>query len=136
MTSHPKDMTDSLIECHGKNKKLMPFLHLPIQSGSDSILEKMNRKHGVEQYYAIINKLKNHRPDIALSSDFIVGFPGETNQDFDKTMKFIEKIYFAIAYSVPLPPGLNQIEITYLTAFIRIIFNGQNIIFSMVGLIL
>ena len=104
MTSHPNDMTDSLIECHGKNKKLMPFLHLPIQSGSNSILKKMNRKHGVEKYYEIINKLKIYRPDIALSSDFIVGFPGETDEDFDQTMKFIEKIRFVIAYSFMYSP--------------------------------
>ena len=104
MTSHPNDMTNSLIECHGKNKKLMPFLHLPIQSGSNSVLQKMNRKHSVEKYYDIINKLKSYRPDIALSSDFIVGFPGETNQDFDQTMNFIEKIRFVIAYSFVYSP--------------------------------
>ncbi len=104
MTSHPNDMTDSLIECHGQNKKLMPFLHLPIQSGSNSILKKMNRKHGVEKYYEILNKLKIYRPDIALSSDFIVGFPGETDEDFDQTMKFIEKVRFVIAYSFMYSP--------------------------------
>ena len=99
MTSHPNDMTSSLIEAHGKNFKLMPFLHLPIQSGSDKILQKMNRKHNVKKYYKIIDKLKSWRPDIALSSDFIVGFPEETNEDFDQTMKFVEKVNFAIAYS-------------------------------------
>ena len=99
MTSHPNDMTNSLIEAHGKNFKLMPFLHLPIQSGSDKILQKMNRKHNVKKYYKIIDKLKSWRPDIALSSDFIVGFPEETNKDFDQTMKFIENVNFAIAYS-------------------------------------
>ena len=99
MTSHPNDMTNSLIEAHGKNFKLMPFLHLPIQSGSDKILQKMNRKHNVKKYYKIIDKLKSWRPDIALSSDFIVGFPEETNEDFDQTMKFIENVNFAIAYS-------------------------------------
>ena len=99
VTSHPNDMTSSLIEVHGKNFKLMPFLHLPIQSGSDKILQKMNRKHSVKKYYEIIDKLKSRRPDIALSSDFIVGFPEETNKDFDQTMKFIENVNFAIAYS-------------------------------------
>ena len=99
MTSHPNDMTSSLIEAHGKNSKLMPFLHLPIQSGSDKILQKMNRNHNVKKYYKIIDKLKYWRPDIALSSDFIVGFPGETNEDFDQTMKFVENVSFAIAYS-------------------------------------
>ena len=99
MTSHPNDMTNSLIEVHGKNFKLMPFLHLPIQSGSDKILQKMNRKHNVKKYYKIIDKLKSWRPDIALSSDFIVGFPEETNEDFDQTMKFVENVNFAIAYS-------------------------------------
>ena len=99
MTSHPNDMTNSLIEAHGQNFKLMPFLHLPIQSGSDKILQKMNRKHNVKKYYEIIDKLKSWRPDIALSSDFIVGFPEETNEDFDQTMKFVENVNFAIAYS-------------------------------------
>jgi len=99
MTSHPNDMTNSLIEAHGKNFKLMPFLHLPIQSGSDKILQKMNRKHNVKKYYKIIDKLKSWRPDIALSSDFIVGFPEETNEDFDQTMKFVENVNFVIAYS-------------------------------------
>ena len=99
MTSHPRDMSNSLIESHGNNKKLMPFLHLPIQSGSDNILKKMNRKHTVKEYHLIIDKLKSLRSDIALSSDFIVGFPGETNKDFDKTMKFIDNTKFVIAYS-------------------------------------
>ena len=99
MTSHPNDMSNSLIEAHGKNIKLMPFLHLPIQSGSDKILQKMNRKHNVKKYYKIIDKLKSLRPDIALSSDFIVGFPGETNEDFDQTMRFVANVNFAIAYS-------------------------------------
>ena len=99
MTSHPKDMSDSLIECHGNNKKLMPFLHLPIQSGSNKILKQMNRKHNVKKYFEIIEKLKFQRPDIALSSDFIVGFPGEDDEDFDQTMQFIDQVNFVIAYS-------------------------------------
>ena len=104
MTSHPNDMSDSLIEAHGKNLKLMPFLHLPVQSGSDKILKKMNRKHNVKKYYQIIDRLKSIRPDIALSSDFIVGFPEETDEDFNQTMKFIKNINFAIAYSFMFSP--------------------------------
>ena len=104
MTSHPNDMTDSLLEVHANNKKLMPFLHLPVQSGSNKILKKMNRKHSVEKYYEVISKLKSKRPDIALSSDFIVGFPGETDNDFDKTMELIKNIEFVIAYSFIYSP--------------------------------
>ena len=99
MTSHPKDMSNSLIKIHGNNPKLMPFIHLPIQSGSDNILKRMNRRHTVDEYSKIIENLKSQRSDIALSSDFIVGFPGETNKDFDETMKFVEKTKFVIAYS-------------------------------------
>ncbi len=104
MTSHPIDMSDSLIQVHGTNKKLMPFLHLPIQSGSDNVIKKMNRKHTVKQYLNIIEKLKLSRPDIALSSDFIVGFPGETDKDFEETMKFVEKVKYVIAYSFMFSP--------------------------------
>ena len=99
MTSHPIDMKDSLINAHATNEKLMPFLHLPIQSGSDNILKKMNRKHTVDQYLEIVDKIRNIRPDIAMSSDFIVGFPDETDKDFEETMRFIEKVKFVIAYS-------------------------------------
>ena len=81
------------------NKKLMPFLHLPIQSGSDKILKKMNRKHTRKKYIEIIEKLKKGRSDIALSSDFIVGFPGESDQDFYDTMDSIKEVEFSIAYS-------------------------------------
>ena len=104
MTSHPIDMSDSLIQVHGTNKKLMPFLHLPIQSGSDKVIKKMNRKHTVKQYLNIVEKLKLSRPDIVLSSDFIVGFPGETDKDFEDTMKFVEKVKFVIAYSFMFSP--------------------------------
>ncbi len=99
MTSHPIDMSDSLFKIHGNNSKLMPFLHLPIQSGSNNILKKMNRKHTVEDYIKIVEKIKNSRPDIALSSDFIVGYPGETDSDFDFTMKLVDEVKFVIAYS-------------------------------------
>ncbi len=104
MTSHPIDMKDSLIHAHADNTKLMPFLHLPIQSGSDKILKKMNRKHTVDDYLRIVEKIRNVRPDIALSSDFIVGFPEETDKDFEDTMKFIEKVNFVIAYSFIYSP--------------------------------
>ncbi len=104
MTSHPIDMKDSLINAHADNSKLMPFLHLPIQSGSDKILKKMNRKHTVDDYLTIVDKIRNVRPDIALSSDFIVGFPDETDKDFENTMKFIEKVNFVIAYSFIYSP--------------------------------
>lgn len=104
MTSHPIDMSDSLIQIHGTNKKLMPFLHLPIQSGSDNVIKRMNRKHTVKQYLDVVEKLKSSRPDIALSSDFIVGFPGETDKDFEETMKFVEAIKFVIAYSFMFSP--------------------------------
>jgi tRNA-2-methylthio-N6-dimethylallyladenosine synthase len=99
MTSHPIDMTDSLIKVHKTNHKLMPFLHLPIQSGSDKILKDMNRKHTVDSYKKIVDKLRNEKPDIALSSDFIVGYPNETDRDFEDTMKFIDDVEFVIAYS-------------------------------------
>jgi len=104
MTSHPIDMDDNLIKAHGINTKLMPFLHLPIQSGSDHVLKKMNRKHTVKDYLNIIEKLKVSRPDIALSSDFIVGFPGETDKDFEETMKLVERVKFTIAYSFIFSP--------------------------------
>ena len=104
MTSHPIDMKDSLINAHAENSKLMPFLHLPIQSGSNTILKKMNRKHTVEDYLKIVDKIRNVRPDIAMSSDFIVGYPDETDKDFENTMKFIEKVKFVIAYSFIYSP--------------------------------
>ena len=99
MTSHPIDMTDSLIETHKTNTKLMPFLHLPIQSGSDKVLKDMNRKHTVDFYRKIVEKLREKRSDIALSSDFIVGYPNETDKDFEETMKFVNDVEFVIAYS-------------------------------------
>ena len=104
MTSHPNDMSDTLIDAHFNNNKLMPFIHLPVQSGSDLILKKMNRKHTRKKYFEIIDKLKNIRNDIAISSDFIVGFPGENDKDFDLTMELIEHVEFAIAYSFIFSP--------------------------------
>lgn len=99
MTSHPRDMSDDLIEAHRDLPKLMPFLHLPVQSGSDRMLAAMNRKHGREEYLDIIARVRAARPDIALSSDFIVGFPGETEEDFDDTLDLIRAVEFAQAYS-------------------------------------
>ena len=104
MTSHPRDMLDDLIELHGTDAKTMPYLHLPVQSGSDSILEQMNRKHTAQEYFEIVSKVRACRPDIALSSDFIVGFPGETHHDFQQTMDLVEKIGFASAYSFKYSP--------------------------------
>ncbi|CAI3924882.1 tRNA A37 methylthiotransferase MiaB (MiaB) (PDB:4JC0) (PUBMED:17407324 [Commensalibacter communis] len=103
-TSHPNDMSDSLIAAHRDLPTLMPFLHLPVQSGSDRILKSMNRGHTVSEYYAIIEKLKKARPDIALSSDFIIGHPGETNEDFKATMKLVQDITFAQAFSFKYSP--------------------------------
>lgn len=98
-TSHPRDMSDELIEAHGSVDKLMPFLHLPVQSGSDRILEAMNRKHTSDDYRRIIDKLRAVRPDIAFSSDFIIGFPGETDEDLDDTMRLVRDVGFASAYT-------------------------------------
>jgi tRNA-2-methylthio-N6-dimethylallyladenosine synthase len=98
-TSHPRDMDGDLIDAHRDVPALMPFLHLPVQSGSDRILGLMNRKHTAADYAAIIDRLREARPDIALSSDFIVGFPGETEKDFQATLALVESIGFAHAYS-------------------------------------
>jgi tRNA-2-methylthio-N6-dimethylallyladenosine synthase len=98
-TSHPNDMTDDLIAAHGDCKKLMPYLHLPVQSGSDSILKSMNRKHTAAEYIEIIARLRAVRPDLALSGDFIVGFPGETDADFEDTMRLVRDVGYAQAYS-------------------------------------
>ncbi len=98
-TSHPRDMADDLIEAHATVPALMPFLHLPVQSGSNSILNAMNRGHTRDDYYRVIDRLRSGRPDLALSSDFIVGFPGETDADFRDTMTLIEDIQFAQAFS-------------------------------------
>jgi len=98
-TSHPRDMRDDLLDAHATIPKLMPYLHLPIQSGSNIILKAMNRKHEVSLYIDIIEKLRRNRPDIALSSDFIVGFPGEREEDFEDTMQLVRHINYAQAYS-------------------------------------
>ena len=98
-TSHPINMTDDLIKSHKDNDKLMPFLHLPVQSGSNNILKKMNRKYSVEFYKEVILKLKEAKPNIQISSDFIIGFPEETNKDFEETLKLIDEIEFTQSYS-------------------------------------
>ena len=98
-TSHPNDMTDALIAAHGEVDKLMPFLHLPVQSGSDRILKAMNRSHTTESYLRLIERVRNVRPDIAVSGDFIVGFPGETEADFAATLEIVEVTRYAQAYS-------------------------------------
>ena len=103
-TSHPRDMTDDLIECYSKNKKLMPLVHLPIQSGSNKILKLMNRKHTVEQYIEIIEKLKKINPKIEFSSDFIISYPGETNDDFKDTVNLVRKIKFINSFSFIFSP--------------------------------
>ena len=98
-TSHPRDMDDALIAAHGDVEKLMPYLHLPVQSGSDRMLAAMNRRHVVADYLDIVARLRAARPDIALSSDFIVGHPGETDADFDATLALVEQVRFAAAFS-------------------------------------
>ncbi|MCF1708624.1 tRNA (N6-isopentenyl adenosine(37)-C2)-methylthiotransferase MiaB [Tabrizicola sp. J26] len=98
-TSHPNDMSDDLIAAHGDVEKLMPYLHLPVQSGSDRILKAMNRKHTAEAYLRLVERIRAARPDILLSSDFIVGFPGETDADFDATMDLIRAVGFGAAFS-------------------------------------
>jgi tRNA-2-methylthio-N6-dimethylallyladenosine synthase len=103
-TSHPNDMADELILAHRDNAKLMPFLHLPVQSGSDKILKAMNRKHDADHFRRIVDKLRNARADIAFSSDFIVGHPGETEADFQDTMKLVRETGFALAYSFNYSP--------------------------------
>ncbi|TQS71678.1 tRNA (N6-isopentenyl adenosine(37)-C2)-methylthiotransferase MiaB [Rhodobacteraceae bacterium] len=98
-TSHPNDMEDDLIAAHGDEPKLMPYLHLPVQSGSDKVLKAMNRKHTAAQYIALIERIRAARPDLVLSGDFIVGFPGETDQDFEDTMDLVRKVGYGAAYS-------------------------------------
>jgi len=98
-TSHPNDMTDDLIEAHGTCDKLMPYLHLPVQSGSDRILKRMNRSHTAESYLRLIERIREARPDILMSGDFIVGFPEEADADFQATLDLIEEVRYGYAYS-------------------------------------
>jgi tRNA-2-methylthio-N6-dimethylallyladenosine synthase len=103
-TSHPRDMDAALIAAHGENDKLMPYLHLPVQSGSDAILKAMNRKHSAADYIELTKKFRAARPDLALSSDFIVGFPGETEADFEATLALVEEVTYAQAFSFKYSP--------------------------------
>ena len=103
-TSHPLDMTDDLIECYSKSKKLVPFVHLPVQSGSNKILKIMNRKHTIEKYLSIYEKIKKINPIIEFSSDFIIAYPGETEEDFNHTMQLVKKIRFINSYSFIFSP--------------------------------
>jgi tRNA-2-methylthio-N6-dimethylallyladenosine synthase len=103
-TSHPNDMTQGLIDAHGDVEKLMPFLHLPVQSGSDRVLQAMNRSHSRDSYLRILDRVRARRPDIALSGDFIVGFPGETDADFEQTLSLVDAVGYAQAYSFKYSP--------------------------------
>ena len=103
-TSHPNDMTDGLIAAHRDVEKLMPFLHLPVQSGSDRVLKAMNRSHSVASYLAILDTVRAVRPDIALSGDFIVGFPGETDAEFEDTIKLVEAVGYSQCFSFKYSP--------------------------------
>jgi tRNA-2-methylthio-N6-dimethylallyladenosine synthase len=98
-TSHPADVTDGLIAAHGDVEKLMPYLHLPVQSGSDRVLKAMNRSHTAESYLRLLDRFREARPDIALSGDFIVGFPGETDEEFEETLKLVDEVRYAAAFS-------------------------------------
>ena len=103
-TSHPVDMAQDLIDAHESLEKLMPYVHLPVQSGSDRILKAMNRKHKAEDYFDIVARLRRARPDVAMSSDFIVGFPGETDEDFEATLRLIREVGFASSFSFKYSP--------------------------------
>ena len=120
-TSHPKDMTDDLIDTHGKCAKLMPMLHLPVQSGSSDVLKLMNRKHTIEEYVNILKKLKIKKPNIKFSSDFIIGYPGESEEDFNSTLLLMEKVKFINSYSFvysarPGTPASNLKEVDSIVA--------------------
>ncbi|UOR08645.1 tRNA (N6-isopentenyl adenosine(37)-C2)-methylthiotransferase MiaB [Qipengyuania flava] len=103
-TSHPADMDDALIAAHGEIDKLMPFLHLPVQAGSDRVLKAMNRSHTAESYLRLLERFRAARPDLALSGDFIVGFPGETDAEFEETLKLVDAVGYAQAFSFKYSP--------------------------------
>lgn len=133
-TSNPKDINDEIGKAHRDIDILMPFLHLPVQSGSDGILRKMNRKYTSREYLECINMLRDYRSDIAFSSDFIVGFPGETDEDFTRTLELVEKVGFAQAYSFkysprPLTPAAtmnNQVDEALKSERLRVLQNLLN----------
>ncbi len=106
MTSHPRDMDEELMIAHRDIPQVMPFMHLPVQSGSDLILSAMNRKHTRKHYLEIIEKLRGYCPDIGLSSDFIVGFPGESEQDFQDTLHLVREVGFSQAYTFKYSPRI------------------------------
>jgi tRNA-2-methylthio-N6-dimethylallyladenosine synthase len=120
-TSHPNDMQDDLIEAHGTCKKLMPYLHLPVQSGSDKILKRMNRSHDAQSYLKLIERIRAARPDILISGDFIVGFPEETDQDFEDTMNLIREVQYGQAFSFKYStrPGTPAAERDQLTEDVK-----------------
>jgi tRNA-2-methylthio-N6-dimethylallyladenosine synthase len=135
-TSHPRDMDDDLIAAHGDVPQLMPFLHLPVQSGSDRVLEAMNRQHSADLFRRVVGKLRAARPDIVLSSDFIVGFPGETDDDFAATMDLVRETGFAMAYSfkyssrpgtpaAAMPAQVPEAEKDARLAALQDVLNGQ-----------
>jgi tRNA-2-methylthio-N6-dimethylallyladenosine synthase len=103
-TSHPNDMTEGLIRAHAEVESLMPYLHLPVQSGSDRVLKAMNRSHTSDSYLRILERVRAARPDMAISGDFIVGFPGETEADFEATLEIVEAVNYALAYSFKYSP--------------------------------
>jgi len=103
-TSHPNDMDEGLIRAHAENEKLAPFLHLPVQSGSDRVLAAMNRRHNASDYLAVVERVRRARPDIAFSSDFIVGFPGESDADFEATLALAREVGFASSYAFKFSP--------------------------------
>jgi len=134
-TSYPADMTDDLIACHHDLSKLMPYLHLPVQSGSDKILKAMNRRHNADDYKKVIDKLYNANPDLRMSSDFIVGFPGETDEDFQKTLDMVNYVKYIQAFSfkysrragTPAAVMQNQVEEKIKKERLEIL---QNLLFS------
>lgn len=125
-TSHPRDFTDDLVYAHKTFDKLMPLIHLPVQSGSNKILKSMNRNHTIEDYLEIIKKLKKVKPNIKFSSDFIIGYPGETNEDFLQTEKLMKNVMFINSYSYmfsarPGTPAFNLGKINHEEAKKRLI---------------
>jgi tRNA-2-methylthio-N6-dimethylallyladenosine synthase len=121
-TSHPRDMDDELIAAHRDCAKIMPFLHLPVQSGSDHILEAMNRGHTREDYFNVIERVRAARSDIAISSDFIVGFPGESDEDFEQTLDLVKRVGFALAFSFKYSarPGTSAAEMPPVDEVVKI----------------
>ena len=107
-TSHPTDFTDDLVEVHKNCEKLMPLIHLPVQSGSNKILREMNRKHSIEEYLKVIEKIKKVKPNIKFSSDFIIGYPGETYNDFKKTIQLMNNVKFINSYSLHIVRDLER----------------------------